>query len=259
MGGTVEISVALLALEGGNPLRAGIEMLSGFSSLVSAPIASALPIAKEVYAGIQKLVDASNAGVHLVFSQSFVAAASPPREPAGKASARAAVGGNTLMGGFIAVVLADRNEVNPDGLSVKESRLYYASNPNSKPELLEGFDYMLLKIEGRDERDDWLLTSIDEPLKRAQAEVLKPGALTPAREEELKGYRAAVIAAAYQSPDLTLNDRRRVIDAIKQILKDTEADRMGAIRGPTSTLAQIISTIPKGNRSYTSLAEALSE
>ncbi len=57
-------------------------------------------------------------------------------------------GANVLRPGYLAVVLARPEEVDPDGLVVQDGRLRYGDPPRA----LVGYDYLLFRIEGRKKR-----------------------------------------------------------------------------------------------------------
>ena len=99
---------------------------------------------------------------------------------------------------------------------------------------LEGFDYLLFRIEGRETRDD-MPRNIEEPFQEAQA----AGEIGDA--DKARGFREAAIAAAFRSPDLTRVDRRRVIDGIKKELQlEAGAAGRGLAGGETLLLAQAV-------------------
>ncbi len=193
-GGTVEIEAALLALAGTNQLQAVIGILKGFSDLVGPPLASALTIADQVGAGMQQLMGVTDGQVHLGYHQQF--------------GSQGGGGANVLRPGYIAVVLANADEVKPGDLSVIAGRLHHRGQP------LVGRDYLLLRIEGRNERDDWLLPDIQAAMDRAVQSAAEGD------DEKSALHRAAAITAALTSPDLVMQDRRRVVEAIKAHLAD---------------------------------------
>jgi hypothetical protein len=142
-GGVVDISAALLAAPGSNLLGAALDTLNDFSSLIAAPLGPALPVAQKVTAGVQKFLDSSNAGVHAALHQAFTSAGG--------------AGGKPLVPGYLAVVLAPEANIKKELLSVRDDRLLYTPSAGETAKPLTGYDYMLLRIEGRSERDDWRL------------------------------------------------------------------------------------------------------
>ena len=210
-GGVVELEASLLALKGDSTLQSAIGALQSFSGLVSAPLGQMLSVAEVVSSSMQEMINASNGGVHLAVHQAF----SAPGQ------------GNSLVPGYFAVILATADEVNPAQLSVKEGQLF------RKDRRFTGYDYMLYRIEGRAERDDWRLKNIQEPLDRAIE------AMIQGETEKGNAFKRVALIAAMQSPDLAIHDRRRVALAIKQELDELGDLGLGAVAGEMRDLNQI--------------------
>jgi len=215
-GGVVEVEAALLALQGENYLGTAIGVIQEFSALVGPPLSQALTVSSKVTTGVQELLSATQGGVHLGFHDAFVS------EGGGSA--------NVLRPGYLAVVLARPQEVKPDGLEVHSDRLLYGDPP--KP--LEGYDYLLFRIEGRAERDDWHLPDIDEPLQEAII------ALAQGKRRVGDAYEAAALAAAMRCPEFVSHDRRRVVTAIKDELASVRRAGFGAVGGGIRPLGAIM-------------------
>src|SRR5260370_27282749 len=113
----------------------------------------------------------------------------------------------------MAFVSGSPQQIDKDKLSVKGSQLLYAPGSNP-PAPLVGYDYMLLRIEGRNERDNWRMPNIEEPLNQAIRETLQGNA------DKAKEYKTAALLVIFQSPDLAVGDSRRVADAIEAELAD---------------------------------------
>jgi hypothetical protein len=96
---------------------------------------------------------------------------------------------------------------------------------------------MLLRVEGRKERDDWRLRDIQDPLSVAGQALLE----TPPNTVKADAYRTVALAAAWQSPDLAQLDRRRVVQAIKAELAELADEGAGAVGGEARTLGEIVS------------------
>jgi len=218
-GGTVTIQSALVALKGTNYASAAIGILKDFSGLVAAPLGQSLAIAEKVSAGLQSMFQKGNEGVVLGFHRQYAA------EGGG--------GGAVLVPGYFAVILATDNDINPEGLSVKDSKLLY-SKGGGTPKLLEGYEYMLFRIEGRSERDNWRMANIEEPLNQAIQATLQGQA------ETAKGYLTAALLIIWQSPDLAVKDRRRVADAIKAELAEVANQPNQAVASDLPTLDSIM-------------------
>lgn len=96
---------------------------------------------------------------------------------------------------------------------------------------------MLLRVEGRKERDDWRLKNIQEPLTTAGQALLEAPPNTP----KANAYRTVALAAAWQSSDLAQLDRRRVVEAIKAELAQLADEPDKAVGGSLRPLDEIVS------------------
>jgi hypothetical protein len=200
-GGELEVAAALLALRGTRDLQLAVNLVAGFSSLVTSPIGrQAVAITDHVAGGIEALIGEAHGEVQIAFHQFYV--------PQGEG------GSDVLRPGYIAIVRAAAQTIRPEELSVRADRLYLAGKP------FTGGDHMLLRVEGRAERDDWRLHAIVEPLEAAKAAIAHPGGDTRATTM-LNG----AILAVYDSPDLAEADRMRVITAIKVDFEQARRDR----------------------------------
>jgi hypothetical protein len=93
---------------------------------------------------------------------------------------------------------------------------------------------MLFYIEGRAERDDWRLSNIQGPLEQAIA------ALVAGEKEKADALRKVALTAALTSPDLAVQDRRRVALAIKAELDAIAAEGLGATGGEVRDLGTLV-------------------
>jgi hypothetical protein len=211
-GGKIEIESGLLGLKGKDYIAASIGILQDFSGLVTAPLSQALDIAQKVSGGFDKLVGANGGEVRLAFHREYVSSGG---------------GASDLKPGYIAVVGATADEIDQNRLSVRDSQLQYDGRP------LEGSNFMLFRIEGRSERDDWRFPNIEEPLNQAIAARLK------GNEDDAKAYKTAALLAVWQSPDFAPQDRRRVANAIEAEMNELGGG-MGAVRGHQRNLAEIM-------------------
>jgi hypothetical protein len=187
--------------------------------LVAAPLGQTLDIAEKVSSGMQTLFGGGAGDVSLAFHKQFTSAGGG--------------GGNELRPGYIALIRAKTNEIDASKLSVKGSKLLYPWR-NKGPEPLEGYDYMLLRIEGRSERDNWRLPNIEEPLNQAIKWTLEGD------EAKASQYRTAALAVIWQSPDLAVADRRRVADAIKAELADIADQTRNVVAVERRSLKDIV-------------------
>jgi len=102
---------------------------------------------------------------------------------------------------------------------VEQDSLQYGDTlEGSKP--LQAVNYMLFRIECRDNRNDWdELRSISDPYK----EVLK--SLQAGQVEAAQVHLKSAIQAALTAPELTKNvDRRRVVEQLKLKFNQDKAD-----------------------------------
>jgi hypothetical protein len=219
-GGVVELEAGLLALQGSNHLKTAIDVLANFSSLVAAPLGQALTIAEKVSSGMKDLLGSTNGQVHLPFHQTFTG-------PGGS-------GANELRPGYIAVLLATAQQIDKDRLSVKNDRLHYAASARDDPLPFQGYDYMLFRIEGREERDDWRLKNIQEPLDKAKE------ALIQGENDKAEAFKKMALLTAWQSPDLAIFDRRRVVQAIKDELDAVAREGFGAVPSEARDLQDVM-------------------
>jgi hypothetical protein len=206
-GGTVELQASLLALQGDDYLGKAIGVLQDFSELVGAPLAQAVAISEKVANGIDKLVGATNGSPHLVFHDTFTAAGT---------------GRNELRAGYWAIVKATKAQIATDRLAVKEGKLCYAKNPGAASVPLQGYDYILLRIETQAERDDWRLKGIEEALAKAY------NAYYEGEQDKYEAYKRMAELVVWQSADLSKHDRRRVIQAIRRDLEEVTGGGLGA-------------------------------
>jgi hypothetical protein len=219
-GGTVEIQSGLIALKGKDYLSDSIRILKDFSGLVGAPLGQALTIADKVANGVQTLFNSGNGEITLGFHRQYMAGG--------------AGGGNVLKPGYLAIISATPSQVEQSRLSVKESELFYQESAGAEPKSLEKFDYMLFRIEGRKERDNWRMPNIEEPLSQAIRATVEGEA------EKAKQYKTAALLVVWQSPDLAVQDRRRVAKAIEDELAEIAGQPRGALGVQLRSLEDIM-------------------
>lgn len=208
MGGLVTIESSLLALKGSNDLESAIKVLQDFSTLVAPPIGQALAVANKLTSGMQDLFNSKQGQVHVGWHQTF--------------ASQGGGGNNILRPGYLAVILASPEQVDPNCLTVVHDRLQYTKEGGAPAPML-GYDYLLYRIEGRLERDDWRFPEIDQAINKA-AQAYLNGHL-----EEAKAEKNAALNAAIASPYLAVQDRRRVVRAIEAELSVYEAGGQGAV------------------------------
>jgi hypothetical protein len=203
-GGTVELTSALVGVAGGNDVLAGLQILGSFSQLLLVPqLSAALAVATPLADGVAKFIGATKNQMLLALHQLW-----------GSASG----GANILRAGYFVAIAADTKMIDPQKLFVVDDGLRYGNKiETSTP--LTGYDYMLLRLERRDERDDWdSLTSIQKPYERA-IEMLEAGNI-----EQAEAFIRSAKAAAFTSKELTAKvDRRRVIDQMDRAYEDAKS------------------------------------
>ncbi len=197
-GGTVSVNALLYALPEQESLRTAWRVLSELGSLVRTPLANTLALAEKLATGARDLLSTTDAKVRLGWHVSFDSQ-----------------GGMALKPGYHVVLLASQSQVPPDSLFVRDGALFYGTElASAKP--LEGFDYLLWHIEGRQEREDWRLGAIEEYVR------LATDAQINGNEEDFNLYRRMAQLAVFQSPDLTQADRRRVLASLRQSLQELQ-------------------------------------
>ncbi len=217
-GGTVEIEAGLTALTRTNSLGVAVSILDDFSGLVLPPVSEALTVAGKVSDGVQALLGASEGEIFLGLHQALVAAGGG--------------GENVLAPGYLAVVGATEKEVKPASLSVKDSALRIKDGDGDRP--LEGYDYLLFRIEGRRERDDWRFPRFDELMTKAIS------AYFANEHSAYERHQADLLAAILNSPDLVPPDRNRVARAVRDEIAAATSHGAGAVPASPSTLARAV-------------------
>ena len=218
-GGVVEVEAGLSALETSTVLGAAVNVIDDFSGLVVPPVSEALKVANKVASSVQTLLDAGKGDVFLGTHQAYTAAGGG--------------GENQLKPGYLAVIGAAHGELEADNLSVEGSILRVRDGNGTKP--LEGFNYLLFRIEARQERDDWRFAGFDESIRRAKE------ALFAGEERTFERHRDDVLSAVINSPDLTRPDRARVAMAIRDEINEAISLGAGATAEHSRSLGEIVS------------------
>lgn len=216
-GGTVEIEAGLSALERSSYLGAAVGILADFSALVAPPLSTTVAVAGKVTEGIQKVLAAGEEEIVLGLHEALAASGG---------------GGNELAPGYLAVVKATEEELDPTTLSVHDSRLHVSDGKRAKP--LVGFSYLLFRVDAVLERDDWRFERFDELIGKAI------DAHFAGDPEKFRGFRNAVLAEVLKSPDLTEPDRFRIARAIAAELEQVTGMGLAAVGQPASTLEEIV-------------------
>jgi hypothetical protein len=195
-GGTVALSAALLAYKEKDFFKGFLDVLNDVSGLLNAgQLSAVLPVVGGAVDGIQSLLGAGEKDVHLIYFQAF--------------GGDTAGGGSALHSGYTAVVAADATRFDEKKLWVRDARLHFGDSlASSQP--LQGYDYMLLRVEATETRDDFLgFTELSKLLAQAISEGLR---------DRTSGDQLMIATqlAVWGSPDFTSADRVRVARALKR-------------------------------------------
>jgi hypothetical protein len=200
-GGAIELSAGLLAVAGKNDIKGFLKVLGDFSNLLMVPqLSTALAIATPLANGLSELVGATENHLMLGLHQTWTSGTA---------------GAEPLRAGYFAVILADQTEFDDNLLWVNDGRLLYGTSL-AQAQPLRGYNYMLFRLERRDERDDWdSLMEIQEPYNKA-IEMLRVG-----NTDQADAYIRSAKAAAFMANELTRNvDQRRVVTQIQKRYDD---------------------------------------
>ena len=210
-GASVELQASLYEILGKNNLRTAVDILTSFASLVTPPVSTALTIVDLVASGVEKIIEANAADPVLVLQGTLAA-------PGGGLA-------NELRPGWLAVVRATEDELPVSELRIAGGRLYRGMSR------LTGFDYLVLHVEGRKERDDWRSPDLDQAISAAAY------ARALGRADEYERLRADALAKIFFSPDFTPAQRNQVAQAVKEELGSAEP---GAAAQGDLTVAAIV-------------------
>lgn len=181
-GGTVEVEAALYRATQAGPLAAAVEVGSSLAALMGPPLSVAANIADKLSDGIDAVLGGQAEEPMLGLHHTLVAAGG---------------GGQVLRPGHLVVVGAPPAKVPPD-LRFEDGRLHGGAG------LLTGFDYLVLRVECRDQHDELRLPHLDELLRRATEEWLA------GHEDRFADLRTTAIADAVSGADLIPRDRFRL-------------------------------------------------
>lgn len=220
-GGVVEIAAGLLALEGTSAVKAVVTAMETMGAvLATPPLSTAITATGALGSALQVLLGAAAGRQHLGVHLSYAGAQAP----------------RALHAGYVAVLRGDAAGFDARDLSVQQGRLHLRAAP------VTGLDYMLLRIERVEERDDWrALTAIDAPFREAQA------ALAYGNEVMAKACMSRALLEALQSKDLTETDRRRVGSELKRAWEESRNQGLGLER-TSPTLADAMALAVPASR-----------
>jgi hypothetical protein len=217
-GGVVEIAAGLLALEGTSAVKAVVKAMETMgAALAVPPLSTAIAATGALGSALQVLLGAASGRQHLGVHLSYAGAQVP----------------KALHAGYVAIVRQDATRLEARDLSVQHGRLHLRGAP------VTGVDYMLLRVERVQERDDWrALTAIDAPFREAQA------ALAYGNEAMAKASMSRALLEALQSKDLTEADRRRVASELKKAWEDARNQGLGLERTTPSLADAMALAVP---------------
>lgn len=203
--GLVELQAGLFNMIDSDPVGRFIKTMGRFSELLPVPELSAVVnLADPIYRGIEDLIGAGDGQLELGYQKTFAGGG----------------GDNDLKAGYFAAILAEEGEVQPDRLCVVNDCLRVGSPgkgtafvKDGKP--LEGYSYMLLRIERRTAQDWESLTKINKLVNQAQDWVFNE------KYEAVKtGLLPGIKMAIYSSPDLVKADRKAMMLKIEDYLRE---------------------------------------
>lgn len=229
-GGNIDIKAELHQILRKNHLTTALDVVSGFSTLLT-PLSAALAIADQVTTSIDKIIKAN--------AQDPVLSVQRTQAEPGDGSS------NDLRPGYLAVVRATEGELPVKELHIDHGRLC------RNGDRLTGFDYLVLRVEGRQERNDWRVPDLNEAIEKAVV------AKATGRSAEYETFRAAAITMAMTSASLTPSDQRRIAKGLQEEL---DAAVPGAAGEGEMTLATIVERgLPsRDSIEYLTLADLLS-
>lgn len=216
-GGTVSLTAGLAVLKGRNALAAGFEILGDFSQLVGPPLSEVVKLSEALADGVQKLLAIEEGQTVLGLHQSFVSEGGAAAE---------------MTPGYWAVINTNQGSLDPNALEVVDEHLCVRSGDAATR--LTGRDYMMFRIEGRVERDDWDFQNFEELYNKA---------LDAHFREDASGYQAyrnTLLSEVLRSADLTRTDRVRVARAYKAHLAVATSEGPGVVADQPPTVAQIV-------------------
>jgi hypothetical protein len=212
-GGTVEVEAALYEARAGGPLGTAIDLVGGLASLMGPPLSIAASIADKISDGLDTVLAAAGTTPVLALHATMVAPDA---------------GGNVLRPGHLVVLSAPEAELAGTPV-IHEGRLHLRNGDSRTPP--SGVDYLVVRVECRNERDDWRFPELDA-LIRSAGEALIRG-----HRETYRDLRTDAVARAWNSVDLAASDRTRVA-----LLVTDELDRLGQfgiVPGPERALHEI--------------------
>jgi hypothetical protein len=205
--GLVELQTGLFSVEAKNWVEKFVTVLGRFSSLLAVPqLSLVLNLAEPVYSGIQDLLDVGDKRLELGYRNTF-----------GGTSSHS----NQLRPGYVTAILAEESQINKDKLCVFQGHLMLGKEGENKEfcthpvKPLDGYSYMLFRIEKSSQQDWESLVNIKELVYIAQEQVSR-GNIKDVNEQILPSLKTAI----FRSPDITSKGKKELYLKIIQVLKE---------------------------------------
>ena len=217
-GGTIEIDCGLVSMQAGNLVQSFAGVVSDLAGKLNAPqVAAIVGIAESVAGGVQQLLGAGEAETMLYIHDTFDA--------------------NDLRDQFILLSGKRQADVPPHTIWVTDAGVRQGVNFANLTQL-DPQDFIVLRIEVAEERDDWRsLTAISEPLEAATE------AQFGGEDNKAKLLINQAKLATIKSPDLTRRDMQRVIAGIdKELQSPQPAPAMAGLK-PSSALEKAVARV----------------
>ena len=219
--GIVELQAGLFSMLASDQISKFATSLGRFSKLLPVPqLSQVLNLTNPVHSGIQDLFDVGESRLELGYHQSFT-------------GDHQSGGSNILQPGYFAAILAEDNEIESnqlcivnDSLRVSQATDNKAFVKNSQP--LDGYSYMLFRVEKRDDQDWESLTNIKSLVYQAQQAVAE-GKLQQVKTHVLPTLRTTI----FSSPDIAKKDKRQMVVKIEDVLKEWGLQSASAIPKPS--------------------------
>jgi len=204
--GLVELQAGLFSMVASDQMAKFITALGRFSQLLPVPQLSAvLSVADPVYRGIEDLLEVGGGRLELGYQQTF----------------DGAIGGsNYLRTGYFVAILAEEQEIAESTLCIVNDSLRIGAPGKAKEFVthhhwpLEGYSYMLFRLERRTSQDWESLTDIKDLVYKAQE------AASKGDYQQANNILTAVKIAVFRSPDLTRFDKRQMVLKITEELHE---------------------------------------
>jgi len=221
--GTVTVDAGLIGMQGNNDLKDLIKALGTFGSLLAVPqLSAAVKVAGPLADAIGSLVGVTKGVLMVGMSQTY-------SDSKGGAEAK-------LMAGYYAMLDAQDAEIKREKLWVIEDRLQYGDTAETS-QALTGYNYLLLRIERRENRDDWdRMASISGPYQNVL------NALQAGNVDQAQVHLKTAIAAVLAAPELTKKvDRRRVVEELRaKFEEDKKSMGAGAFARSNTSLQSLM-------------------